>query len=51
MKSSYCKSTDCQYCTKVYKTAEGKRFRCDCTCHLKEVKKVVREIEDEDYGD
>jgi Cft2 family RNA processing exonuclease len=50
MKSYTCKEDRHQDCAKVLIDSSNKRFRCDCGCHPKEVKriKVEDEVEDED---
>lgn len=50
MKSSMCKADEHSVCGKVLISSSNKRFRCDCTCHPKEVKraKVEDSIEDEE---
>ena len=51
MKSSHCKCEDHEYCSKIMQHPNGKRFRCDCTCHPKEVvkpKEVEYEEDDEE---
>lgn len=50
MKSSMCKGNCHVDCQTVYQQPSGKKFRCDCSCHVPV--KVYREPEfDEDDED
>lgn len=49
MISNLCKFDEHECCTKVYRLAHGKVFKCSCSCHPIELPKVkVREIEEDE---